>query len=143
MVAACAPFVHCVTRRTVVTRPAVTVTVVDASGAPVADASVTIYWWSYPHRVLHERYDATTGPEGQTAFTRATKRETVTPMCMHGVPQHAHTVCVTAAGKGEGELELARGADAVTVTLAAGPASGCARLAADHARAGSTPPRAD
>jgi hypothetical protein len=142
VVAVCLPFVHCIWRRTVVTRPEVTVAVVDAAGAPVAGAPVIVYWWSYPHRVLHDRYVATTGPDGRATFAGASKRETIAPLCMHGVPQHEHTVCVAVPGKGHGEVELERSGQTVTVTLASGPAGRCAELAADHAGAGMAPPAA-
>jgi hypothetical protein len=115
--ALCLPFVQCVWRRTVTTQPAVMVKVVDATGAPVAGAEVVVWWWSYPHTVVHERYAATAGPDGTVAFAGASKGETIAPLCMHGVPQHEHTVCVDVAGKGRGVVELERSGQTVTVTL--------------------------
>ncbi len=129
LLAVCVPFVHCIWRRTVVTRPAVTVLVIDAAGAPVSGAKVVVYWWSYPHHQLHEHYVATAGPDGQAAFTGASKRETIAPLCIHGVPQHEHTVCASAAGKGHGGAELERSGQTVTIRLAEGGATGdCARF---------------
>lgn len=124
VVVACLPFVQCVWRRTVTTRPAVEVTVVDATGAPVAGAEVVVWWWSYPHTMVHEKYVATAGPDGKAVFTRQSKGETIAPLCMHGVPQHEHTVCVDVPGKGHGEIELERSGEQVTVRLEPGPANG-------------------
>lgn len=124
MLLLCLPFVQCVWRRTIVTRPAVTVNVVDANGAPVAGAEVVVWWWSYPYRQVHERYVATSGADGRAVFASASKGETIAPLCMHGVPQHEHTVCVDVPGKGHGEVELEKSGQTVTIELAPGPADG-------------------
>ncbi|MBE7451519.1 MAG: hypothetical protein HS111_22270 [Kofleriaceae bacterium] len=118
VLALCLPFVQCLWRRTVTTRPAATVTVVDADGRPVGGAEVVVYWWSYPHRRLHERFVERTGADGRAAFAGARRRETIAPLCMHGVPQHQHTVCVDVPGRGVGTAALERDGDEVVVTLA-------------------------
>jgi hypothetical protein len=130
MIAAlCLPFVQCIWRRTVTTRPAVEVRVVDAAGAPVDGAEVVVWWWSYPHSVVHDRFVVTAGADGRAVFEGASKRETIAPLCMHGVPQHVHTVCVDVPGRGHGTVQLERSGETVTVTLAPGPADGrCAEL---------------
>ncbi|MBZ0234011.1 MAG: hypothetical protein K8M05_16905 [Deltaproteobacteria bacterium] len=136
VIALCLPFVQCVWRRTVTTRPAVTVVVVDAAGAPVAGAEVVIVWWSYPHRRVHDRYVVTSGADGRAVFAGASRRETIAPLCMHGVPQHEHSVCVDVPGKGHGEVELERSGEVVTIALEPGPADGrCAELARERAGA--------
>ncbi|HUQ04547.1 MAG TPA: hypothetical protein VM261_18730 [Kofleriaceae bacterium] len=120
----CLPFVQCIWRRTVTTQPAVTVKVVDAAGAPVAGAEVVVWWWSYPHSVVHERYAASSGADGSAVFAGASKGETIAPLCMHGVPQHEHTVCVDVAGKGRGVVELEKSGETVTITLQPADAGG-------------------
>ena len=136
----CLPFVQCVWRRTIVTRPAVTVAVVDAGGAPVAGAEVVVWWWSYPYSMVHERYVATSGADGRAVFEGASKGETIAPLCMHGVPQHEHTVCVDVPGKGHGAAELEKSGETVTIKLAPGPADGhCADFARERATEAAPP----
>jgi hypothetical protein len=136
----CLPFVQCIWRRTVTTRPAVEVRVVDAAGAPVGGAEVVVWWWSYPHSVVHDRFVVTAGADGRAVFEGANKRETIAPLCMHGVPQHEHTVCVDVPGRGHGTVQLERSGETVTVTLAPGPADGrCAEFARERAAAEAAP----
>jgi hypothetical protein len=132
--ALCLPFVQCVWRRTIVTRPAVTVKVLDAAGTPVPGAQVFVYWWSYPHRQMHDKFVETSGSDGVAVFRGASKGETIAPLCMHGVPQHEHTVCVDVPGKGYGSKELERSGESITIQLVADPGSGCAPLIERTAR---------
>ena len=120
----CAPFAYCATRRTVVARPAVTIVVVDERGAPVAGAEVVVHWWSYPHRRLHESFAMATGPDGQVTPNADERRETIHPFCMHGVPQHEHTICAGAPGKGWASAQLPDGAQTLTLTLRGGAYAG-------------------
>lgn len=128
IVVVCAPFMFCVWRRSVVTEPALTARVVDAAGAPVPGAEVVVYWWSYPHHQLRGRFAQVADADGRVAFAGASRGETILPLCMHGVPQHEHTVCVTVPGKGQAGLALERSGQSVTLTLGPAPYTDCDRF---------------
>lgn len=121
IIALCAPFAFCVKHRTVVTRPGLSVTVVDAAGAPVAGADVFVHWWSYPHARLEETHRFTTDATGAVVTTEATRSERIAPFCMHGVPEHHYTLCAGSPDRGWTAVEIEPGAAApLTVTLPGG-----------------------
>ena len=113
------PFVTCVKHRRVVTTPAVTVTVVDAEGAPVAGAHVVVHHWSYPYGRLEQSYPFEADERGVVEVEGGEKGEKVMPFCMHGVPEHHYTVCAGAAGHGWRSVAIddPRHAGAITIEL--------------------------
>lgn len=125
LIALCAPLAMCTSHRTVVTRPGLTVAVVDAAGAPIPGAAVVLHWWSYPYGRLQQSFPYTADAAGRVAMPPASRDEEIAPLCMHGVPEHHHTLCVGAPGHGWTELVLERDAPpARTVALPGGAYAG-------------------
>jgi hypothetical protein len=106
IVATCVPLVWCVQSRRLVTLPAAEITVVDAAGQPLAGAAVRIHWWSYPHARLEQTHRFTAGADGRVVTTEQARRESVAPLCMHGVPEHHYTVCAGAPDHGWRAVEI-------------------------------------
>jgi hypothetical protein len=113
--------------RSWVSRPELALTVTGEDGAPVAGARVHAFAWSDPHGVLDRSSMAVTDRSGRVAFSRETEEETVYPLCMHGVPAHAMTICVESEGRQAVAFEMdPAGSEERTVTLAAGEGeAGC------------------
>lgn len=116
--AACIP-------RTIVTQPALRVTVVDSAGAPVPGAEVVVHWWSAPYGRLEQSFPFVADAAGTVAAPKRTRRETVAPLCMHGVPAHHYRLCAGAAGSGftETEIDPVSGGS-LTITLPGGTYAG-------------------
>lgn len=83
--------------RDFVRQPDVDVVVVGEDG-PIEGARVTHTWWSHPHSQVHAEDISVTGADGRIRTELETEGETILPLCMHGVPEHHHTVCVEADG---------------------------------------------
>lgn len=113
----------CMTRRAV-TQPKLRLQVVDAAGRPVAMADVALHWWSYPYGRLRRTTHFTTDARGLLALDEQLERETVLPFCMHGVPEHHHTVCAGAKGRGWLSYQLPSGYVDLTIRLTGGAYSG-------------------
>lgn len=120
------PLGYVVCTQRVVERPAVSIEVVDAAGRSVADAQVVLHWWSHPHHRHHASHVLRTDAAGRASTTELSHLEMVWPLCMHGVPAHRHTVCVSAPGHGTTVQHL-DGERALTIRLPTGePAEDCA-----------------
>jgi hypothetical protein len=128
-----------------VTHPELEVAVVDAAGAPIADAEVVAYSWSDPHsRLDHERAQATDA-KGMVRTDRESRDEWLAPFCIHGVPAHYLTVCVGKAGYTPVYFGIADGDRPTTVTVTLrtdASATGCSFAQVEGPRA-SVVPRAD
>lgn len=83
--------------RTFVRQPDVDVVVTGPEG-PIEGARVTHTWWSHPHSQVRDEATTITGAGGRLRLQLETEEETIMPLCMHGVPEHHHTVCVEAEG---------------------------------------------
>ena len=87
--------------RTVLARPEGTIHVIDAATrAPIPGATVTVarYRLGPPPRVETDRWTLTTDSSGAASTSLADRGEWVMPLMMHGVPQWAWEVCVSAPG---------------------------------------------
>lgn len=101
-----------------VTTPQMTLTVVDEEGVPVEGALVTVEHRTEPHGQLHARTELRTGPGGSLVTRLETEVERILPLCMHGVPQHRHFVCIAQAGAQPVLLEV-ESTDALIVATVA------------------------
>jgi hypothetical protein len=119
IVVAAGAVADCTKTRAVIERPGLTVRVVDASGAPIAGASVVVSHWSLPHRKLHRAEVFTADAGGQIVTVREDGEETIAPLCMHGVPSHGYTVC--AAGPNGLAAVNWNDGDATTIELRLDP----------------------
>jgi hypothetical protein len=115
-------FVCCTQTRRTVTQPHLVVNVRDAAGHPVPSAQVLLYYWSYPYAQVNRVTRLTTDAQGRLVLEERTENETVMPFCMHGVPEHHHTVC--AAGRTGWSQAQVEGQSELTLTLAGGTYAG-------------------
>lgn len=89
------PFVGC--SRSVVVQPAVDV-VVRSAERPLSGAHVEHVWWSSPHGMVHATSTHSVATDGRLVLSKLLEEERVMPLCMHGVPEHAHQFCIDAEG---------------------------------------------
>lgn len=80
-----------------VLQPAVEVSVRSARG-PLRSATVEHVWWSNPHGTVHETSSHSVDDSGRLELSLITDTERIMPLCMHGVPEHQHQLCVDAEG---------------------------------------------
>lgn len=80
-------------------QPALDLSVVAGpSGAPIAQALVTVVRYYYPHGVVDHWSEHRTDPQGRVALPELTEHEWVFPLMMHGVPEYHHAIAVSAPG---------------------------------------------
>lgn len=85
-------------KRTFVMRPGGTIQVVDAKGAPIESASVTLTRNKYPYGREDAVWHVKTDAKGEVSFTREENTQTVYPLMMHGVPGYGFVACAEAPG---------------------------------------------
>lgn len=88
-------FTGCTRARVV--QPAVDISIRSERG-PLSGATVEHVWWSNPHGVVHQTSSHSVGANGRFELSRLRDTERVMPLCMHGVPEHEHQLCVDAEG---------------------------------------------
>ncbi len=85
-------------KKTFIMRPGGTIQVVDAKGAPIASASVTLTRNKYPYGREDAQWHEKTDAKGEVSFTREENTQTVFPLMMHGVPGYGFVACAEAPG---------------------------------------------
>lgn len=93
-------------RKTFTMRPPTAVRVVDASGGPIAAATVVLVRNKYPYGSRDATWHAKTDLKGEVSFTREEETQTVYPLMMHGVPGYGFVVCADAPGYAGKEQHL-------------------------------------
>lgn len=80
-------------------RPALDLRVVAGpSGAPIAQALVTVVRYYYPHGAVDHWSEHRTDRQGRVVLSELTEHEWVFPLMMHGVPEYHHAIAVSAPG---------------------------------------------
>lgn len=91
-------------------RPAMTIRVVDSSGAPVAGAHVMIAHQTFPYGGIQDWWPIETGSDGTVSTTELTRTEHTAYLCMHGVTQHDFLACAGKEGRGVEAMRVKAGA---------------------------------
>lgn len=110
--------------REVLARPGVSLIVTDADGTPLPGAEVRHTWWSEPHAVVEAEAAHPVDGEGRLELPATRQTVEVYPLCMHGVPEHHHTLCVGAPGHRPVALRVALGVEQVRGTVTLEPGAG-------------------
>jgi hypothetical protein len=87
----------CVVQRTVVQQPKLSLHLTDGA-APLARASVYLYWVSNPYSRLEEVQTFTTDIGGNLGLEEILQNDIAYPLALHGVTYYQHKLCLEAQG---------------------------------------------
>jgi len=80
-----------------VVQPAADISTRSAAG-PLTEATVEHVWWSSPHGMVHQTTSHDVDDSGRLELSLLRDTERIMPLCMHGVPEYHHQLCVDAEG---------------------------------------------